>query len=1219
MKCLSRTDFSLLQGSVISGNQAALGPGGGIYAASYGGSKLYIADSTISNVNFSQMNGGGVFAHLKESSSLDVERSNISGNYCKADGGGIFAKSEYDSSHIFPSQKAITISGSTVSGNTAWDRGGGIYAFDFEGTETVVSNCRVTGNHATSQFSSHGNGGGIYAYIWDNSGGVNRPKFTISGSTVDNNDTLKKGGGIFVCSKHNGYFIASNSTISANRTNDPLADDAPFPGYIGGGGGGLFIAHFDADIDTIDADLRNITVTQNRSVRGGGIGTFEKRDDVRVRIANSIISQNFNHDGSSANNLVGRLDVANIKYNLIGSGSIFFDQLTGNPVMLDPANMNLTNNDSPGLGPLTNNGGPTLTYLPQVGSPAIDAGDPSAVAGANGVPTYDQRGNPFGRIFDQPLIGSPSAANKIDIGAVEVQRRPGQVGSGPTDPTINVYGDYNRDGTVNAADYGVWRDHFNQSFSFKDAMHPFVITGYWLPNEDPAQTDPPQGSKGVVDAADYSFWKQRFGLTGNSGSGSQAYAPGDFNLDGIVNDLDRDIWIATVGSSTDLRADANYDHIVDLTDLQICQEYFGVTTLDALSAFGDLNGDNMIDAADMTAATTTQEKALVTANFGTVRADLFPTIINGTDRPPVDILGAAPVVLDVTVGSTHFAGVVGSGEQLRSIAAVNPNAVSIRFSEEVLVTSTALQVINLDGTSPGSLSSFVYDLATQTATWTFGSSFADGRYLLRLSDSVFDLSHDKLDGEFTNPWTMTAAAGTSSVFPSGDGTAGGEFRFRFTLLAADSDHDNVSGSTNYVNWKSSEPGMIYVSTTTDEYDADLSFGDVSLREAVNYANTASEPTTIVLPTGRYTLSLTGSESTANVAVNDLDIAANVTIVGDGAGVSIIDNSGLASQTSGQGRTFEVGGAAARLKLLRLTVANGSSMSMDQVAYVNSGATLEIDDSAIVNHRAYAGAAAVLVSSANIVVARSVFTNDDNTSIYGGCAIMVSGSTNTITVGDSIFALNTQPTYSGGTARVSIWISGTATKVNNGHNLYDYAGGGFFDTTPGTGDHLGTPQYVVTSVADEFNHANDLEALSLREAVDLANTTSGTQEIWVPAWKITLTRDRGTNATDTDVTYGDLDVKDSLVVRGVAGKTQIGWKAGVTDAVFDLLGDFNHDGEADAGNVSSADYTIWQDQNGSVGAYEQFSADANDDGRVDSADYAIWSQNYGHTLQLSDVN
>ncbi len=68
----------------------------------------------------------------------------------------------------------------------------------------------------------------------------------------------------------------------------------------------------------------------------------------------------------------------------------------------------------------------------------------------------------------------------------------------------------------------------------------------------------------------------------------------------------------------------------------------------------------------------------------------------------------------------------------------------------------------------------------------------------------------------------------------------------------------------------------------------------------------------------------------------------------------------------------------------------------------------------------------------------------------------------------------------------------------------------------------------------------------------------------------------------------------------------------------MLGDYNNDGEADYGSVSAADYTIWQNQNGSSGGLEQFSADGDDDGDVDAADYDVWHDNYGHTLELLDV-
>ena len=68
-----------------------------------------------------------------------------------------------------------------------------------------------------------------------------------------------------------------------------------------------------------------------------------------------------------------------------------------------------------------------------------------------------------------------------------------------------VPGDYNQNGTVDAADYTVWRDHLGQTFT--------------LTNENPAAATP-----GVVDAEDYAFWKSHFGESLGSGSGATANA-----------------------------------------------------------------------------------------------------------------------------------------------------------------------------------------------------------------------------------------------------------------------------------------------------------------------------------------------------------------------------------------------------------------------------------------------------------------------------------------------------------------------------------------------------------------------------------------------------------------------------------------------------------------------------------------------------------------------
>ncbi len=78
----------------------------------------------------------------------------------------------------------------------------------------------------------------------------------------------------------------------------------------------------------------------------------------------------------------------------------------------------------------------------------------------------------------------------------------------------------------------------------------------------------------------------------------------------------------------------------------------------------------------------------------------------------------------------------------------------------------------------------------------------------------------------------------------------------------------------------------------------------------------------------------------------------------------------------------------------------------------------------------------------------------------------------------------------------------------------------------------------------------------------------------------LTRQRNfaTQLTDTDVSYGDLDIAGTTTIRGVNGSTSVAWKAGsAVDAVFDLLGDFTGDGIStpDDGDVDGSDFMTWQ--------------------------------------------
>jgi hypothetical protein len=121
------------------------------------------------------------------------------------------------------------------------------------------------------------------------------------------------------------------------------------------------------------------------------------------------------------------------------------------------------------------------------GSPAVDKGDPAAAAGVGTVPIYDQRGAPFGRVFNGDAI--PGA--RIDIGAFELQPI-----VGPALP-----GDYNQNGIVDAADYTVWRDRLGGSVA--------------------AYSGADGSGNGIVDAADYDLWKMHFGqVVPTSGAGA---------------------------------------------------------------------------------------------------------------------------------------------------------------------------------------------------------------------------------------------------------------------------------------------------------------------------------------------------------------------------------------------------------------------------------------------------------------------------------------------------------------------------------------------------------------------------------------------------------------------------------------------------------------------------------------------------------------------------
>ncbi len=142
----------------------------------------------------------------------------------------------------------------------------------------------------------------------------------------------------------------------------------------------------------------------------------------------------------------------------------------------------------------------------------------------------------------------------------------------------------------------------------------------------------------------------------------------------------------------------------------------------------------------------------------------------------------------------------------------NLNQVSVRFSEGVNVTADDLVLRGVRVAEYAGLA-MTYNPSTFTATWTLpaGATFAADKLLLDLNadaGGVSDANGNALDGEWTNP--AAGVAGGADTFPSGNGTAGGDFRFQLNVLPGDVNRSggSVLGSdvTLTRNAQNSTPG-----------------------------------------------------------------------------------------------------------------------------------------------------------------------------------------------------------------------------------------------------------------------------------------------------------------------------------------------------------------------------------------------------------------------------
>jgi uncharacterized repeat protein (TIGR01451 family) len=286
-------------------------------------------------------------------------------------------------------------------------RGGAVYN---AGTLVVVD----------STFRDNATGDGLCALNHGGDGGAiyNAPTgvATITGSTFDRNLTGDgnvgcggatgadgRGGAIF----NAGELAVNASTLTGNRTGSAAAGAAAPGGGLYAGPGGT-------------ARLRNVTVAENAAGGSAGGGVYRggaAGDPANLRVKNSLIALNTATGAGADCGSTGDGALTSEGHNLVG----IVDGCAGAFVVADQTGTAAAPLD-PLLGPFAFNGGPTDTYLPALGSPAVDAANPDpdecdgwdAATGVETPFTADQRGQA------RPTDGDGSGGDVCDAGSTEV-------------------------------------------------------------------------------------------------------------------------------------------------------------------------------------------------------------------------------------------------------------------------------------------------------------------------------------------------------------------------------------------------------------------------------------------------------------------------------------------------------------------------------------------------------------------------------------------------------------------------------------------------------------------------------------------------------------------------------------------------------------------------------------------------------------------------------
>jgi CSLREA domain-containing protein len=315
----------------------------------------------------------------------------------------------------------------------------------------------------------------------------------IIGSAIIHNTAAIGGGGLSVGGSATCNII--NSMIGWNSGSAP-------------GGGGIFAGSGGTTNITNSTIVYNVIAPSTGSTVGGGI----RQENGLVTVKNSLIAANSAiQDGpdvfgvfvSAGFNLIGKTDGS--------TGFTAVSDLKGTAA--SPLDPRLDSNIYKSNGGLT----PSIALLAD--SPAIDRG---TSAGLGGPLATDQRGVPYARVRDNPLVPNAAGGDGTDIGAFERSAATAFDFDGDVKTDIGIFRPSDATWWINRSSTGVT---FAAQFGLTtDKMVPADFTGDG--KTDIAIWRPSNGSWFILRSEDVSFYAFPFGTNGD------IPAPADFDNDG---------------------------------------------------------------------------------------------------------------------------------------------------------------------------------------------------------------------------------------------------------------------------------------------------------------------------------------------------------------------------------------------------------------------------------------------------------------------------------------------------------------------------------------------------------------------------------------------------------------------------------------------------------------------------------------------------------------